>query len=212
MRAHERIFRHTVRRPVNYERLSDEELLGRIVEGEGDALEALYDRHAGLVFSLARRITGDREAAEEVVQDTFLTVWRQAASYSPSRGRPYSWLVRIARNRSIDELRRMDSRERRQRRSREVLDAYTPDPALKAVEDAREAELRRLVSEALQDLPEPQREVVELSYFRGWSQVEISRRTGLPLGTVKTRMRLALSKLRNALRREAKGTPERDGI
>jgi RNA polymerase sigma-70 factor (ECF subfamily) len=197
---------------VNYERLSDEELLGRIVEGEGDALEALYDRHAGLVFSLARRITGDREAAEEVVQDTFLTVWRQAASYSPSRGRPYSWLVRIARNRSIDELRRMDSRERRQRRSREVLDAYTPDPALKAVEDAREAELRRLVSEALQDLPEPQREVVELSYFRGWSQVEISRRTGLPLGTVKTRMRLALSKLRNALRREAKGTPERDGI
>ncbi|TCJ19811.1 sigma-70 family RNA polymerase sigma factor [Rubrobacter taiwanensis] len=197
---------------MNYERLSDEELLGRIVEGEGDALEALYDRHAGLVFSLARRITGDREAAEEVVQDTFLTVWRQAASYSPSRGRPYSWLVRIARNRSIDELRRMDSRERRQRRSREVLDAYTPDPALKAVEDAREAELRRLVSEALQDLPEPQREVVELSYFRGWSQVEISRRTGLPLGTVKTRMRLALSKLRNALRREAKGTPERDGI
>jgi RNA polymerase sigma-70 factor (ECF subfamily) len=197
-----RVFRPLDRSAVNYERLSDEELLALIADGQSEALEVLYERYGRLVFSLARRILTDRESAEEVVQDTFVTIWRQADRYRPLKGRPYSWMVRIARNRAIDELRRMDSKNRRQKAAGVVAET-APDPALKVTADSRFADLQRIVSEALASLPDPQREVVELSYFRGWSQAEISRRTGLPLGTVKTRMRLALDKLRRNLGSEA---------
>lgn len=197
---------------MNHERLSDEELLALVADGRTEALEAFYDRYAGLVLALARRITRDLQSAEEVVQDTFITVWRQSGSYDPLRGRPYSWLVRIARNRAIDEFRRASARDRRSQSSEREFADEAPGPAQRVAAAAGREDLRRLVGEALEVLPGPQREVVELSYFRGLSQTEISTRTGTPLGTVKTRMRLALGKLREKIRPEAGERMRQDGL
>ena len=94
---------------MNRAQLGDEELMAMVAEGQAEALEALYDRYAGVCYGLALRILGDREDAEEVVQDTFVSVWRKAGTFDPRHGRPYSWLLKISRNRSIDELRRRRS-------------------------------------------------------------------------------------------------------
>lgn len=168
-----------------------------ILEGRTEALEALYDRYAGTTYSIALRILGDRGAAEEVVQDTFVALWRRAGSYDASYGRVYSWLLRIARNRAIDELRRRKVTGRGG--DRLGLNEDPQGPEEPHIEAAVSAELRSTVGDALDELPVDQREVVELAYMGGLSQREISERTGLPLGTIKTRTRLALRKLRRLL-------------
>lgn len=182
---------------VDYARLGDEEIMGLIIEGRTEALEALYDRYAGATYSLALRILSDRGAAEEVVQDTFVAVWRRAESYDASHGMLYSWLLRIARNRAIDELRRRKVIGRGG--DRLGLNEEPQDPEEPHIEAAVAAELRSTVGGALDELPVDQREVVELAYMAGLSQREISERTGVPLGTIKTRTRLALKKLRRLL-------------
>jgi RNA polymerase sigma-70 factor, ECF subfamily len=185
---------------LDYARLGDEDLVTMVAQGRAGALEALYDRYAGLAYGLSLRILGDRGAAEEVVQDTFVAVWRRAYTFDPEQGRLYSWLFKIARNRAIDELRRRSSPTRGggTRRSDPEEAAYpAPDP--EALEAVRAAELRTVVGGALADLPRDQREVVEMAYLGGLSQREIAERTGIPLGTVKTRTRLALQKLRKVL-------------
>ena len=154
------------------------------------------------------RILRDREASEEVVQDTFVAVWRRAASYQASVGRPYSWLFKITRNRAIDELRRR--RSGGQRISREG--GRLPDLPEVAEEDGQLSELGSPMVGALKGLPPEQREVLELSYFGGFSQREISERTGTPLGTVKTRARLALKKLRKALQSSRKSSMENNEL
>lgn len=191
-----------------YASLSDEELLALIADGRPEALEAAYDRYARQVYALALRILRDREASEEVVQDTFTAVWRRAASYKASIGRPYSWMIRIARNRAIDELRRRRSRGQTSLRD----GSRVPEPPDVAEEDGRLSDLGALVVGALKELPSEQREVLEMSYFGGLSQREITERTGVPLGTVKTRTRLALKKLRKALRPYNKSTMEQDEL
>ena len=188
-----------------YADLSDEELLALVADGRSEALEAVYDRYARQTYALALRILRDREASEEVVQDTFVAVWRRAASYRVSIGRPYSWLLKIARNRAIDELR--SRRSRGQRALREG--GWLPEVA---EEDGQLSELGSRMVGALKTLPPEQREVLELSYFGGFSQREISGRTGIPLGTIKTRTRLALKKLREALQSSRKSTMENDEL
>jgi RNA polymerase sigma-70 factor (ECF subfamily) len=178
--------------------MSDLELLACMGRSDKDALAALYDRYGRRVFALAARILNDPSASEEVTQDVFLSIWRRSASYSVDKGKFTTWLFSIAHNRTIDELRR---RRRNLNRDGEDIQEHldiesseiSPDES--AVAQSEYA----MVREALRVLPPEQRQVIELAYFRGLTQAEIAERMGQPLGTVKTRMRLALRKLRDAL-------------
>jgi RNA polymerase sigma-70 factor (ECF subfamily) len=169
--------------------------------GDGRAVAALYDRYGSLVFSLGLRMLRDREAAEELVQETFLRAWRQVATYQPSLGRVSNWLLGIARNLAIDELRRRSARPQRadgesDEQIANLATSHEADPAEQLQASAQSAQIR----EALAALPPAQRQVMELAYYGGLTQSEIAERLGDPLGTVKTRMRLATQKLRDLLR------------
>jgi RNA polymerase sigma-70 factor (ECF subfamily) len=177
---------------------SDLELLERVRRRDEEALAALYDRYGGLVFTVALRVLGDRDLAEEVMQDTFLRCWTGVETYRPERGHAAGWLMGIARNRAVDVLR---SRQH-QARLRERIALPEPDaPGEPAVPDQTEQIVTgQTVAAALGTLPASQRRVVELAYYGGLTQVEIARTLGEPLGTVKTRTRAALERLRELLR------------
>ena len=182
-----------------YETLSDQELLRLIAQRNREALEVLYDRHGNAVYSLAVYMLRDPGAAEEVTQDAFFNLWRRASSYQPERGKVTTWLFSIAHHRVIDEVRR--------RRRREPLQAFqdvelVAQPADESGDPSRFAMLqmqRSKIKEALSTLRSEQREVVVLAFYGGLTHSEIAKQLGKPLGTVKTRMRLALKKLRNVL-------------
>jgi RNA polymerase sigma-70 factor (ECF subfamily) len=183
---------------------TDEQLARRLAEGDEEALEELYDRYSGLVFSLALRMVGSAEAAEDVVQDAFYRVWRQAAAYDQSRGRLSTWLLNIARNLCIDELRRRAVRPQLVTGNdvEEQMGAVAAPPEMDPAEQAWLAQRRAAVTAALAALPQPQREALELAYFGGLSQSEIAVKLGDPLGTIKTRIRLGMQKLRESLGNE----------
>lgn len=179
---------------------TDDELMASLIAGDISALEELYDRYSSLVFSVSLRVLYDRQLAEDVTQEVFLRLWRRPQSFDPTRGRLLSWLMSVTRNRAIDEHRRLARRVRTEDPSDEPL----PDQSENDGRDDPQlalalTELRWKVREAMQSLPPAQRQVIELGYFGGLTQVEIAERTGLPLGTVKTRVRLAMNKLRNEL-------------
>lgn len=179
-------------------RASDADLLERIRTGDEAALGELYDRHAGLVLSVALRVVGDRELAEEILQDTFLRCWRGAETYRSGRGQVIGWLMGIARNRSIDMLR---SRQHKARlREQVVLPEGDEAGAFGESDESEAVILRQMVSAAMATLPLAQRQVVELAYYGGMSQAEIAKVTGEPLGTVKSRTRIAMDQLRENLR------------
>jgi RNA polymerase sigma-70 factor, ECF subfamily len=178
---------------------ADRELVRRMAAGDESALGTLYDRYSPLLHSVARRIVGDPDDAEEVLEETFWQAWRQAGRYEESRGGLSTWLVMIARSRAVDRV-------RARRRVREERWDELPEPAadtagddVSPLDSAQMDEVRRMVGRAVATLPPEQRQTVELAYFRGLSQSEIAEVTGQPLGTVKTRARLALQKLREAL-------------
>jgi RNA polymerase sigma-70 factor (ECF subfamily) len=183
------------------ETVRDEQLIEHVAHGDRRAFEALYDRYASSVFGLALRILGNREQAEEAVQEIFWRVWQRAQSFD--RNRSFApWLFGIAHNYCIDELRRRRVRPQ---------SVYEDDehPILSAIPDETDvgetallSEQRRLVLDALQELPKEQRQALELAYFGGLTQQEVADRLGSPLGTVKTRMRLGLQKLRTILGRQ----------
>jgi RNA polymerase sigma-70 factor (ECF subfamily) len=172
-------------------------LIRSAAAGDQSALAGLYDATSRLVFGLVLRIVGDRPTAEEVLLDVYTQAWRQAANYDEGRGAPLAWLMTIARSRAIDRL-----RSGKHEQHKEPLDAVReisdtdPNPEQATVNSER----RRLVCSALEALPAEQREVVELAYYSGLSHSEIALRLGQPLGTVKTRTRLAMIKLRDMLR------------
>ena len=174
---------------------NDVELLKAVVARDERALEQLYDQYRVILFGLLMRILNDRAEAEDVLQEVFLQVWRRAADFDESRGRPFTWLVTLARSRGIDRLRTLAARERvavagAREESEAVSDAAT---------DAFRSEQRSLVNDALAQLPDEQRRPLLLAYFDGLTQSEIAARLGAPLGTVKTRMRSGLMKLRELL-------------
>jgi RNA polymerase sigma-70 factor (ECF subfamily) len=169
----------------------DAELVQRVAQGDKDALRALYERFGSILFGMSFRVLGDRQAAEECTQDTLLAVWRRAGAYDPRRASVGTWMIAIARNRAVDLLRRRAARPADPHAEIEQGDE-SPDVADSVAAD----ETSRLVAAALAELPEPQREVLVLSYFNGLSHSEIAERLGLPLGTVKGRARLALDRLR----------------
>ena len=173
----------------------DGELLARLDSGDVDALEALYDRYAGYVLALAWRVLRERGEAEEVVQDVFWQLWQGRIRYEPARGRFATWLYAMTRNRSIDRLRR-----------RSVGGRWVGEgdfPVLQADSnpetDAARAQRRSAVREALRELPGEQRQALELCFYDGLSHREVSERLQSPLGTVKSRIRAALARLKNSL-------------
>jgi RNA polymerase sigma-70 factor (ECF subfamily) len=177
---------------------ADEVLLAQAAGGDPVALTAIYERYKSVAYSLASRITGDAALAEDVIQDAFLGVWRNAGRYSATRGSVRTWLLAIVHHRSIDAL-------RRRRPASELPDADLPPQTL-VVPDIWPEVAGRLDREeilaAMAALPEAQREAIELAYYGGLTQQEIAARTGAPLGTVKSRVRLGLLSLRAALTNE----------
>jgi RNA polymerase sigma-70 factor (ECF subfamily) len=172
-----------------------ESLIRQIAQGDQQALGTFYDATSALVYGLALRVLGDMATAEEVTLDVYTQVWRQATSYSPKRGTPAAWLFMLTRSRAIDRL-RSGAQEQRRFAS---FDAETPTAVSTPEESSVVAERRRFVQEAFAALVPEQREVIELVYFSGLSHREIAPKLGLPLGTVKTRIRLGMMKLRDLL-------------
>lgn len=172
-------------------------LLGQVAAGDQFALGSLYDATSRVVFGLLLRILRDPETAEEVVLDVYTQVWRQSGSYERSRGSPLSWIVTIARSRAIDRLRS----GRIEHRGKEPLESAGEirETAANPEEASLLSERRQLVRTALDALSPEQREVIELAYYSGLSHSEIALRTGQPLGTVKTRTRLGMIRLRDML-------------
>ncbi len=174
---------------------TDVELLQAVAHGDEDALAHIYDRYRVVLFGLLVRILNSREEAEDVLQEVFLQVWRRAADFDEKRGRPFTWLVTLARSRAIDRLRALASRERvAQAGAREETESISD-----AASDAFRTEQRSLVTNALAQLPDEQKRALMLAYFDGLTQSEIAKRLGAPLGTVKTRMRAGMTKLRELL-------------
>lgn len=173
-------------------------IIKRVADGDQSALTTLYDSTSRLVFGLILRVVTDRSSAEEVLLDVYTQVWRQASTYDRKRGAPLAWLMTIARTRGIDRLRS----GRHEHLNKESLDAIgeitasTPSPEA----DTVTAERRQLVRSALETLSAEQRAVIELAYYSGLSHSEIALQLGQPLGTVKTRTRLGMMKLRDMLR------------
>lgn len=185
---------------VSYDDLRDDQLITLIAHGEKDALEAFYTRYASRVFSLARYMLRDPVLAEEVTQDIFLNLWLKAGTYNPQRGTPRAWFMTVAHHRVIDVIK---SRERSSQSTdqvaHELLDLH-PSPQPGTEEEAFRNLARDHIFTALDTLPAEQREVIVLAYFEGYSQSEIADILGQPLGTVKTRMRLGMQKLRVAIK------------
>ena len=185
---------------MDYEQVEDKALIEFIsVSRDLDALEALHSRYSGLVYALAMSKLRDRCAAEEVTQDTFFNLWRRASSYKPQRGKVKGWLFSIAYNRTIDELRKRRRDYNRFKYDVDLSNRPTESRVDDPIEYAAAQGQGRILRDALTTLRPEQREVVTLAYFGGLTHSEISRKLDQPLGTVKTRMRLAMKKLRTVL-------------
>ena len=175
--------------------IDDVELLKAVARKNESALAGLYERYRLILFGLIMRILNNREEAEDVLQEVFIQVWRKAANFDETRGRPFTWLVTLARSRAIDRLRSLAARERVAVAGSRDETAEVSDAAL----DAFRSEQRGLVKSALDQLPEEQKHALVLAYFEGLTQTEIAARLGAPLGTIKTRMRAGLMRLREQL-------------
>ena len=181
--------------------ISDVSILQAIARRDETALAQLYDRYRVILFGLLLRILHNSEEAEDVLQEVFLQVWRRAADFDENRGRPFTWLVTLARSRAIDRLRNLAARDR-------VALAGAREPSEEvsdAVDDALKSEQKSVVTTALAQLPEEQQQPLLLAYYDGLTQSEIAKKLNAPLGTVKTRMRAGLKKLREQLGTKSAG-------
>lgn len=180
-----------------YGGLDDRALVARVTEGDGGALEALYGRYGRPCYALARRILGDDQLAQDVVQEVFLTLWRDAGRFDPARGGFSSWLLSMTHHKAVDSVRREENLRKRRTTADILEDKEVDGPK---VHDEVWSTLRReRVREALATLPEPQREALVLAYFGGYTQREIAGLTDTPLGTVKTRMLAGMRRLKDGL-------------
>ena len=183
------------------ERLADEELMPLIGEKNPDAFAVFYDRHGGVAYSLAYRIVGERGAAEDVTQEAFISIWRSGARYDATRGSVRTWMLGIVRNRAIDALRSKAGRAPKLDFDDDSILEHRPAEELTDSEALRR-ETAKEVRGALGELPGEQSKVITLAYFGGFSHSEIAGMLGVPLGTVKGRMRLGLEKIRGELAEE----------
>lgn len=174
-------------------------LLARVGGADQSALAQLYDASSPAVFGLTLRILGDRAAAEEVTLDVYTQVWKTASQYTPERGAASSWLLMLARSRSIDRLRSRARRDQDRETPLEAQVTEVADPAPTPEQTSVEAARRQVIQSALGTLDPRQREAIDLAFFSGFSHREIATRLGQPLGTVKTRIRLGMVRLRELL-------------
>jgi len=181
-------------RGKQYLLMADEELISLAQAGSAEAFASLYDRHSRSAYSLAYRMMGEKQSAEDLVQEVFLKVWRNSASYRTERGSVRTWVLSIVHNRGVDQLRSTASRRRTQ--DRVEASAPTSQPSEAFTETWRNNQ-RDQVREALKTLPAEQLKILELAYFSGYTHVEIAGFLDLPLGTVKGRMRLGLRKVKD---------------
>lgn len=180
--------------------LSDAEVIALIASGETRALEVLYDRYSRVVFSFAVRIVSDPQLAEEVLQEVFFRVWQQGSAFRSTRGTLITWLLSITHNLAIDEVRKRNRRpQKAESETPELVLGGVADTSTDIEEEVWLSGVRTAINTALERLPGEQRDVIELAYFRGMTQREIAEVLAQPLGTVKTRMRLGLQKLREQL-------------
>jgi RNA polymerase sigma-70 factor, ECF subfamily len=180
------------------QRLADEDLMPRIAAQDPIAFEVFYDRHGGAAFSLAYRIVGDRQAAEDVTQEALISIWRSGARYDRARGSVRAWTLGIVRNRAIDLLRRDAGRAPKLAFDSEEILERRPAAELTEVEALRRETALELRG-ALSGLPDEQSRVIQLAYFGGFTHSEIARMLNEPLGTIKGRMRLGMDKIRAVL-------------
>jgi RNA polymerase sigma-70 factor (ECF subfamily) len=180
--------------------LTDEQLMAMLQQRDPVALGYLYDRHCGIVKSLGMKVVHNEAEAEDLLQEIFVEIWNRAAGYDPAKGKPLGWIVTLARRRSIDRLRKCQSHCRAEDRLREEVEqqpgAWTTDPE----EDFVMADIRETLRSILKTLPVAQQQAIELAFYQGMSQREIAAHTGIPLGTIKTRLELGLKKLTVALK------------
>lgn len=184
--------------------LADEDLISLIDEGDAGAFAGLYDRHGRAAYSLAYRMVGDRQAAEDLIQEVFLKVWRRADSYRPERGSVRTWVLSIVHNQGIDQLRSTASR----RRTHEKVESQAPasQPSEAFGETWRNSQ-RDQIRAALKTLPPEQLKILELAYYSGYTHAEIAELLDLPLGTVKGRMRLGLKKVKTFFEGQGMAVP-----
>jgi RNA polymerase sigma-70 factor, ECF subfamily len=180
----------------------DAELIRRMTRGETQALRDLYARHARVVYGLALRIVGDQEGAEEITQDVFLKAWEKADSYRHEKAQVRTWLARIARNRAIDVLRRRSSREARARDAWEEMKSAAAAAGSDPSSPVEAEDRRGRISRAILSLPQEQRYALSLAFFDGLTHRQIAEVTKEPLGTVKSRIRAAMLRLRELLKEE----------
>jgi RNA polymerase sigma-70 factor (ECF subfamily) len=176
--------------------LSDEQLLEAIAAGDEGALGALYDRFGRVAFGVALRVLRDRALAEDAVQEAFLAIWRSAERYRIERAKPSTWVLTLVHRRAVDLVRRED------RRRAEPLDEPHDDAGGDVPDEADLRERRAAVQAALQQLPDDQRQALELAYYGGYTQSELAERLGVPLGTIKSRMFAGLTRLRELVPQE----------
>lgn len=182
--------------------LSDEALLNAIAGGAVWAMDSLYQRYSRILYSLAYRMVADHQIAEDLLQDSFLSVWKRSTSYSPQSGAARSWLFSIVHHRAIDHLRRVRRRSVVQEAPLEELEFDETTAVADAWDEVWHSVQSSQVRSALMKIPTEQRMVIELAYFQGWTHTEIAEGTQTPLGTVKARMRLGLNHLKRALLEE----------
>ncbi len=175
--------------------LSDEELMERMQEGDEDALASVVKRHRGLLRTVIGRIINNDFDVDDLIQECLLEIWRNASHYDAKKGHALAWIVTIARRRTIDRIRRKTAYRRAQERFREEAAADGELVHCAACDDVERIDRAEAVSRLIAELPEPQQEAVHLAYFRGMTHRQIAAHTGIPMGTIKTRLELALRKL-----------------
>jgi RNA polymerase sigma-70 factor (ECF subfamily) len=177
-------------------RLGDDDLMTLVRNGDSAAFEVVYERHSTVAYSLAHRICGRQQAAEDIVQEAFLSAWRRASSFDATRGSLRTWLLGIVHHRAIDALRRAGGDA--YRRVDQPVEEIDIEGSVDVGTEVADRERAGVVRDALTGLPAEQSKVIELAYFGGFTHIEIADMLGLPIGTVKGRMRLGLSKLRSS--------------
>ena len=182
--------------------ICDETLMQEITQRRQHALKELYTRYGRSLRALIGSVVHEESEADDVLQESFLQIWREAHHYSPKAGKPLGWVITIARRRAIDRVRRRDSYRRAKQRFEEEIKppAQTVRSTGGTATEVAQSDLRRFLGQQMQTLPRVQREAVELAYFSGLSQREIAATTNTPLGTVKTRLQLGLRKLTQCVR------------
>ena len=181
--------------------LCDEMLMHEITQRRQQALKELYSRFSRSLRALIGSVVHEESEADDVLQESFLQIWREAHHYSPKAGKPLGWVITIARRRAIDRVRRRDSYRRAKQRFEDEIKPQAQTPRTGGTEaEVLQSDLRRFLGRQMESLPPVQREAVELAYFRGLSQREIAATTNTPLGTVKTRLQLGLRKLTQCMR------------